>query len=164
MASPITTLGAATIAPAASVTSPNAEMASTAQAQPAQPAPPTAPAAAAQPPPPPKDRVDLSPAALDMSKELTTKKEEEKKQPALYDDQLKRKLNEPVIEKPTDKPSLSSIKQYPPYMGNSEELKMLRSLAPALYRQVLQMIVPPPVNISYSDAQLLKRPDILAKG
>lgn len=163
MASPITTVGAATIAPAASVTFPNAEMVTTAQAQPPQAAPPTTPAAATQPPPP-KDRVDLSPAALDMSKELATKKEEEKKQPALYDDQLKRKLNEPVIEKPTDKPSLSSIKQYPPYMGNSEELKMLRSLAPTLYRQVLQMIVPPPVNISYSDAQLLKRPDILAKG
>lgn len=161
MASPITTLGAAPLTPSVSVTSPNTEMASPVQAQPVTP---TTSATATQPLPPPKDKVDLSPAALDMSKELATKKEKEKNQPALYDDQLKRKISEPVIEKPTDKPSLSSLKQYPPYMGNSEELKMLRSLAPALYRQVLQMIVPPPVNISYSDAQLLKRPDVLAKG
>jgi hypothetical protein len=136
-----------------------------------QPAAPTMPAAtgtAAVPQQPTKDTVDLSPKALDLSKALANRKpaedqQKEEKQPALDDKQVERKLAEPVIQKPTDKPDLSLTKHYPPFMGNSEELKLLRSQAPALYRQLLRMIVPPPANISYTDAQLLQRATIDAR-
>ena len=171
MASPITTLGAATIGPSASVTTPGAEMVMNGPTQP--PAPPAPPASATPGTsgglqPPTSDTVELSPKALDLSKALTNRKlaegqQENDKQPALDDQQVQRKLAEPVIQKPTDKPDLSLTKQYPPFMGNSEELKLLRSQAPALYRQLLRMIVPPPVNISYTDAQLLQRPSIDAR-
>lgn len=163
MASPITTLGVATIAPATSATSPNVEMVASTQAQPTQKSQPTTPATTTTSQQLQKDTVDLSPTALDMSKELTQKKENEKKQPALYDTQLKNKLSEPVIQKPTDKADISVTKSFPPFMGNSEELKLIKSQAPALYRQILRMIVPPPANISYSDAQLLQRPTIDAR-
>lgn len=164
MASPITTLGAATIGPAVSVTTPGTETVMTGQLQPAQQTQPAATAASAAPQQQQQsDTVDLSPRALDLSKELTDKKEKEQKQPALDDQDLKRKFAEPVIRKPTDKTELSIAKSYPPFLGNTDELKQLRQVSPALYLQLLRMIVPPPVNISYSDAQLLQRPTIDAK-
>lgn len=168
MASPITTLGAATIGPTASVTTPGAEMVMNGPTQPTPPAAPAAPAAGGAQQPPNRDTVELSPKAIDLSKELTNRKltedqQKEDKQPALDNQQVERKLAEPVIQKPTDKPDLSLTKHYPPFMGNSEELKLLKSQAPALYRQILRMIVPPPVNISYTDAQLLQRPTIDAR-
>jgi len=168
MASPITTLGAATIGPPASVTTPGAEMVMNGPTQPTAPTTPAATATAAAPQQPTKDTVELSPTALDLSKALINRKpgeeqQKEDQQPALDNKQVERKLAEPVIQKPTDKPDLSLTKHYPPFMGNSEELKLLRSQAPALYRQLLRMIVPPPANISYTDAQLLQRPTIDAR-
>lgn len=160
MASPITTLGTATIGPPASVTLPSAEVATSAQAPPVQQHEAAAPTA---PLPQRQDKVEISSQALNLSKELANKQEAQEKQPALNDEYVKRKLAEPVIQKPTDKPDISIIKNYPPYLGSSEELKQLKAQAPALYRQILRMIVPPPTNISYSDAQLLQRPTIDAK-
>jgi len=168
MASPITTLGAATIGPTASVTTPVAEMVMNVPTQPAAPPTPAAPGIGSGQQASTSDTVELSPKALGLSKALTNQKLDEDQQtkdqqPALDNKQIERKLAEPVIQKPTDKPDISLTKQYPPFMGNSEELKLLRSQAPALYRQLLRMIVPPPVNISYTDAQLLQRPTIDAR-
>jgi len=115
---------------------------------------------------PQKDTVDLSSQALNLSKELAStqdRQEEQDKKPALEDAALQRKIAEPVIQKPTDKPDLSITKNFPPFMGNADELKQLRQISPALYRQVLGMIVPPPVNISYSDMQYLKRPTTVSR-
>lgn len=115
---------------------------------------------------PQKDTVDLSSQALNLSKELAStqdRQEEQDTKPALEDAALQRKIAEPVIQKPTDKPDLSITKNFPPFMGNADELKQLRQISPALYRQVLGMIVPPPVNISYSDMQYLKRPTTVSR-
>jgi hypothetical protein len=115
---------------------------------------------------PQKDTVDLSSQALNLSKELAStqdRQEEQDKKPALEDAALQRKIAEPVIQKPPDKPDLSITKNFPPFMGNADELKQLRQISPALYRQVLSMIVPPPVNISYSDMQYLKRPTTVSR-
>jgi len=168
MASPITTLGAATIGPTASVTTPGAEMVMNVPTQPAAPPAPAAHGTGGGQQTTTNDTVELSPKALDLSKALTNQKLDEDQQtkdqqPALDNKQVERELAEPVIQKPTDKTDLSLTKQYPPFMGNSEELKLLRSQAPALYRQLLRMIVPTPVNISYTDAQLLQRPTIDAR-
>lgn len=168
MASPITTLGAATIGPTASVITPGTELVMNGPTQPTAPTTPATTTTAAAPLQPAKDTVELSPTALDLSKALSNQKpgetqQQEDQQPALDNKQVERKLTEPVIQKPTDKPDLSLTKHYPPFMGNSEELKLIRSQAPALYRQLLRMIVPPPANISYTDAQLLQRPTIDAR-
>lgn len=116
--------------------------------------------------PPQKDTVDLSSQALNLSKKLVSSQDrqvEQDKKPALQDAALERKIADPVIQKPTDKPDLSITKQFPPFMGNPGELQQLRQISPALYRQVLSMIVPPPVNISYSDMQYLKRPTTVSR-
>jgi len=164
MASPITTLGTATVVPAASVTSPKAETVMNGQqtqtvAQPQD----TLSGANLNVLQPTKDTVALSSAARDLSKELQDQKDKQTKQPAMSDQEVKRKLAEPVIQKPTDKPDISIIKNFPPFMGNTDALKQLKQVSPALYRQVLSMIVPPPANLSYTDLQYLQKPRIDAK-
>ena len=54
------------------------------------------------------------------------------------------------------KPDISSIKRYPPFLGDPSQLKALKQYSPALYREILRMIVPPPIDVSFSDLQMLK--------
>lgn len=162
MASPIVTLGAAAIGPTAPATTPGAEMVVDGPQQ------PVAAGATTTAQQPTKDRVELSSTALDLSKALGSRKQVGDRQsedglPTRTVQRDEQKPSEPVLQKMTDKPDISLIKQYPPFMGNSEELKRLRSQAPALYRQILRMVVPLPVNISAADAQLLQRPSIDAR-
>lgn len=111
--------------------------------------------------PPQKDTVDLSFQALNLSKELVSKQDGQDTKPALQDATVQQKNAEPTIQKPTDKPDVSITKQFPPFMG--DELNQLKQISPALYRQALSMITPPPVNISYADMQYLKRPTTVSR-
>lgn len=97
-----------------------------------------------------QDTVDLSPTALDMSKSLlqqADQRSEIKKEAAKQEAQ----------------PASTELKSYtapgksfPPFMGNTDELKKLKETSPSLYREILRMIVPPPVDLSYSDMQMLR--------
>ncbi len=103
----------------------------------------------------PKDTVDLSSQALNLSKSLVNQ-QKDGRQTTQKNEALKgASTAEQVIQKPTDKPVMPT-KTYPPFMGNSDELRKLKAYSPALYRQVLKMIVPPPSNLSYGDMQILK--------
>lgn len=157
MASPLTTLGAATIGATVSVTSPVTATVMSGQAQPQTPqeasATPTTPL-------PQKDNVEISSQARSLSQRLaggpvsTTATNGPTPQ---VNQALTQKASGQVIIKPTDKPDLSFSKQYPPFIGDSSRLEQIKLTSPALYRQVLRMIVPPPVDLSYADMQYLKR-------
>jgi len=97
-----------------------------------------------------QDSVTLSNAALDMSKVLNQQHE----QKVDLQQEAAKQQEQPVSEE--KKPYTAAGKSYPPFIGNSEELKLLKESSPALYREILRMIVPPPLNISYSDMQLLQ--------
>jgi hypothetical protein len=90
-----------------------------------------------------------------MSKALIQQHEQksEIKQEAVKQEAVKQQAATEAEEK---KPYKAASKVYPPYMGNSEELKLLKESSPALYREILRMIVPPPLNISYADKQMLQ--------
>lgn len=96
-----------------------------------------------------QDSVTLSSTARDMSKALNQQHEQktELKKEAV-------RLQEQSSEKPGA--YTAAVKNYPPFMGNSEELKMLKETSPSLYREILRMIVPPPLNISPTDLQILQ--------
>lgn len=99
-----------------------------------------------------KDTVALSDTAVDMSKVLNQqadKRSELKKEAARKEESSPEKAS---------KAYLAAGKQYPPFMGNGEELKALKETSPALYREILRMIVPPPLNISPTDLQALQGP------
>jgi hypothetical protein len=96
------------------------------------------------------DSVTLSSTARDMSKALNqqhTQKTEVKKEAVRQEAQS-------VTEE--SKAYTAAGKNYPPFMGNSEELKALKESSPSLYREILRMIVPPPLNISPVDLQILQ--------
>lgn len=96
-----------------------------------------------------KDTVDLSSNALDLSKALN----EQNNAKGAVQNQPLRQNAPPVLEKnPYEAPS----KSYPPFMGNAEALKALKETSPQLYREILKMIVPPPLDLSYSDLQMLR--------
>ena len=97
-----------------------------------------------------QDSVTLSSAALDMSKALNQQHEQkaEVKQEVVKQQE--------AMDTEEKKPYKAMTKAYPPYMGNSEELKLLKESSPALYREILRMIIPPPLNISYADKQMLQ--------
>jgi hypothetical protein len=97
-----------------------------------------------------QDSVTLSSTALDMSKTLNQQHE----QKVDLQQEAAKQQEQPVSEE--RKPYTAAGKSYPPFIGNSEELKSLKESSPALYREILKMIVPPPLNISYSDMQLLQ--------
>ncbi|WP_078790563.1 hypothetical protein [Trichlorobacter thiogenes] len=90
-----------------------------------------------------------------MSKALIQQHEQksEIKQEAVKQEAVKQQAATEAEEK---KPYKAASKSYPPYMGNSEELKLLKESSPALYREILRMIVPTPLNISYADKQSLQ--------
>lgn len=102
-----------------------------------------------------QDSVTLSSTALDMSKALIQQHEQksEIKQEAVKQEAVKQQA---AMEEEEKKPYKAASKSYPPYMGNSEELKLLKESSPALYREILRMIIPTPLNISYADKQSLQ--------
>ncbi len=97
-----------------------------------------------------QDTVSISSTALGMSEALNVQHEKKV--------ELQEKQNKHAEEvQSSDKEKYkAAIKGYPPFMGNSEEFKALKSSSPALYREILRMIVPPPLNISYSDMQIIQ--------
>lgn len=96
------------------------------------------------------DSVTLSSAALDMSKALNQQHE----QKAEVKQEVARQQE--AVETEEKKSYTAVSKSYPPFMGNSEELKLLKESSPSLYREILRMIIPPPLNISYADKQMLQ--------
>lgn len=99
---------------------------------------------------PKQDSVTLSSTARDMSKALNQQHEQKselKKEAVRQQEQSAARESETYT---------SAGKNYPPFMGNSEELKALKETSPSLYREILRMIVPPPLNISPTDLQILQ--------
>lgn len=97
-----------------------------------------------------QDSVTLSSTARDMSKALNQQHEQKtqlKKEAVRQQEQSAGKESEAYA---------AAGKNYPPFMGNSEELKVLKETSPSLYREILRMIVPPPLNISPTDLQILQ--------
>lgn len=118
--------------------------------QPAQPAKPSStPSAQGSAP---QDTVALSATALDMSKALN---EQADKRAELKKEAARKDARTADGEMQSYK---AAGKIYPPFMGNSEELKALKQSSPALYREVLRMIVPPPLNLSPTELQALQGP------
>ncbi len=95
------------------------------------------------------DTVDISSTALDMSKALQQQADQrsEIQKDAAQKEHLKSQEPQPYT---------APGKNYPPFMGNGDELQKLKETSPALYREILRMIVPPPVDLSYSDMQMLQ--------
>jgi hypothetical protein len=98
-----------------------------------------------------QDTVALSSTALSMSKALNSQHEQNA---TLQKDAVKQ--NEQPVVGDVRKPYTAAGKSYPPFMGNANELKALKESSPALYREILKMIVPPPLDISYADMQMLQ--------
>lgn len=96
------------------------------------------------------DTVSLSSSALDMSKALNEQadKRAELKKEAVKEQQ--------ATETTVARSNRTAGKVYPPFMGNSEALKALKESSPALYREILRMIVPPPLNLSPTELQMLR--------
>ncbi len=97
-----------------------------------------------------QDTISISSTALNMSKALNVQHENK-----VESQENQNNLKEEAQS--TDKEKFkAALKGYPPFMGNGEELKALKSSSPALYREILRMIVPPPLNISYSDMLIIQ--------
>jgi len=92
----------------------------------------------------------LSSTARDMSKALNQQHEQKT--------ELKKEAVKQQEQSASTKSEVYTAagKNYPPFMGNSEELKVLKETSPSLYREILRMIVPPPLNISPTDLQILQ--------
>jgi hypothetical protein len=118
--------------------------------QPTPSAPTTKPSTSSNSQASSQDSVTLSSTALDMSKALNQQHE----QKAEVKQEVARQKE--AVDTEGKKSYKAMTKAYPPYMGNSEELKLLKESSPALYREILRMIVPPPLNISYADKQMLQ--------
>lgn len=99
-----------------------------------------------------QDTVNLSSSALDMSKTLN---EQADTHAELKREMLKQE--EQSVDTEQAAAYLASGKSFPPFMGNLEELKLLKESSPSLYREVLRMIVPRPLNLSPVDLQYLQQ-------
>ena len=95
------------------------------------------------------DIVEISSQALDLNKTL----DEQRNLAGAVQQERQRQQEQTVKEK---SPYEAARKQYPPFMGDTEALRLLKQSAPMLYREVLKMIVPPPANLSYADRLLLE--------
>lgn len=151
MVASITTTSAVSMPDVASVTTaPEGNATAQATAPAAQPVKTVASSAQ----PPAKDTVELSSTSLALSKALNEQKQDERTVSAKQETSA-------VATKPADIPAESAkadtatVKRYPPFMGNTSELKALKQYSPALYREILRMIIPPPMDLSYSDQQML---------
>ncbi len=103
-----------------------------------------------------KDTVSFSQEALNLSKDLQDKNKPQ--DPLAINKQLQeQKL---ITNSPEKTKEYSVSKSFPPFIGNANELKQLKQSSPALYREILKMIVPPPLDISYYDQQILNGPNI----
>jgi glycosidase len=97
-----------------------------------------------------QDSVTLSSTARDMSKALNQQHDHETE---IKKEAVKQQEKSVTAE---SKSYSAAGKSYPPFMGNGEELKILKESSPSLYREILRMIVPPPLNISPVDLQMLQ--------
>ena len=97
-----------------------------------------------------QDTVALSSTALSMSKALNNQHE----QKVVQQKEATKQQEQPVED--VRKPYAAAGKNYPPFIGNANELKALKESSPALYREILKMIVPTPLDISYADMQMLQ--------
>lgn len=97
-----------------------------------------------------QDTVALSSTALSMSKALNNQFAQE------TTTEVEAAKEKELAAEDARKPYTAAGKSYPPFMGNANELKALKESSPALYREILRMIVPPPLDISYSDMQMLQ--------
>lgn len=95
------------------------------------------------------DSVQISDKAMDLNKALNQREDQKG---AVQREKERQQQDLAAREK---NPYESPAKQYPPFMGNTEALKILKQTSPALYREVLKMIVPPPADLSYADQQML---------
>ena len=131
------------------------EVSSVASPQPQQTDRPAAPVSPQNQPV--KDTVQLSNTALSMSKALNEQADQRA--------EIKREAakTESNISEQKSSSYSQGGKAYPPFIGNSEELKKLKESSPALYREVLRMIVPPPLNLSPTDLQMLQGGNTVAQ-
>lgn len=98
-----------------------------------------------------QDSVIISGAALDLNETLNRRGD--RKGTVQQERERQQKEQEQVAaEKGSHQ---SAAKQYPPFLGDTEVLKVLKQTSPALYREILKMIVPPPADLSYADQQML---------
>lgn len=118
----------------------------------------TSSSAAASSATPTTDTVDISSTALDMSKALLQQADQRSD---VKKDAVKKEEQSKTQEM---KPYAAPGKNYPPFMGNGDELQKLKESSPALYREILRMIVPPPVDLSYGDMQMLQAGRNLGSG
>lgn len=97
------------------------------------------------------DTVDISTTAIDMSKNINqqAEKKSEITREAVKDAQQKNAEKE-------QNAYLAAGKNFPPFMGNKDELSAIKSSSPSLYREILRMIMPPPLDLSPTDLQMLK--------
>lgn len=97
-----------------------------------------------------QDSVTLSSTARDMSKVLNQQHEQKT--------EVKKEAVKQQEQSATEgsKSYTAAGKSYPPFMGNGDELKALKESSPSLYREILRMIVPPPLNISPTDLQMIQ--------
>lgn len=98
-----------------------------------------------------KDKVQFSQEAMTLSRGL-----QEKSNPIKYPDAKSKDAASGSLEEAKKVKEYFASKSFPPFIGNTTELKQLKQASPSLYREVLKMIVPPPLDISYYDAQILK--------
>ena len=98
------------------------------------------------------DRVELSTNALTLSKRLSDSGEQQSS-----DQQHGTATDTTAPTAQADKLNALYLKSFPPFMGNSSELTALKQSSPALYREILRMIVPPPLNLTYTELQALRQ-------
>lgn len=98
----------------------------------------------------PLDTVALSRTAVDMSNSSG------KSSPlsSLREPKTEKQKNESAEKQLKD--YLAAGKNFPPFLGNSSELKAIKQMSLSLYREVLLMIIPPPLNISPGDLEMIK--------
>lgn len=152
MVASITTTSAVTMPEVASTTTaPEAS----ATLQTASPTPQTAKQPISSTQPSAKDTVELSSTSLALSKALNEQQQDQN--PATNATKANEAQNKTTAASPEElKPEQLLAKRFPPFMGNSNELKALKQYSPALYREILRMIVPPPLDLTYSDQQILQ--------
>ena len=104
---------------------------------------------------PQKDTVQISQEAISLSKDLNDsgKLQSPARQTAV-------KPSDSLVATQTSKDSGITNKSFPPFIGDNNELKQLKQTSPALYREILKMIMPPPLDLTYYEQQMLKGPDV----
>lgn len=99
-------------------------------------------------PPATQDKVNISPAAISISKVL--QKDKDHQPPAVQEESVRQK--ELAVKEP--RPVAVLAKQYPPFMGNDSAFKALRLTSPAMYREIIRMTTPITSNLPFTDTRM----------